>query len=219
MARPLPRKVPDGPKRLAALATTLSGATKTLMDDALDLARIRERLASVDARAAGTAPRAAVATILRQLDRGPEVLLIRRAEHERDPWSGHMAFPGGRHDPGDSNLEHTAVRETVEEVGLDLGAHGELLTRLDDVPTHTTGLVVRPFVWAVPDPPGLVPNEEVDEVHWVELASLMRGERDTTFELDWKGERLRFPAYRVEDRVVWGLTYRMLQILFAHLRA
>ncbi len=67
------------------------------------------------------APRAAVALVLR--DAGPggiELLFIRRAEHEKDPWSGHMGFPGGRAEPGDAGLEGTAVRETLEETGLDL---------------------------------------------------------------------------------------------------
>jgi 8-oxo-dGTP pyrophosphatase MutT (NUDIX family) len=189
------------------------------MNSPLDLARIRHRLATVEPRDAGTEPRAAVATILREPVVGrPEVLLIRRAEHPADPWSGHMAFPGGRFDPADPSLEHTAIRETVEELGLDLRAHGELVTRLDDVPTHKTGLVVRPFVFTVHATPPLAPNEEVDEVHWVDLRSLLQGERDTTHELEWKGSLHRMPAYQVADRIVWGLTYRMLQILFTHLR-
>lgn len=186
----------------------------------MDLATIRARLEGLRAPEADQAPRAAVAAILRESARGPEVLFIRRAERESDPWSGHMAFPGGRVEPHDATLVHTAMRETVEEIGLDLELHGELLARLDDVPTHTSGLVVRPFVWAVRDPPGLVPNHEVDEVHWVELGSLLRGERDTTFELEWKGAHHRLPAYAVGDgAVVWGLTYRMMQILLGHLRA
>lgn len=183
----------------------------------LDLARIRRRLSVIVPEEVGAAPRAAVAAVLRERARGPEILLIRRAEHPEDPWSGHMAFPGGRHDPTDPSLEHTAVRETAEEVGLDLEVHGQLIARLDDVPTHKTGLVVRPFVWELATAPGLVPNHEVAEVHWVDLASLARGERDTTYELEWKGQLHAFPAYRVEDRVVWGLTYRMLQILLSHL--
>lgn len=180
----------------------------------LDLTTIRRRLAAVDPRPSGE-PRAAVAAILREpIIARPEILLIRRAEHERDPWSGHMAFPGGRRDPDDATLEGTAVRETEEEIGLDLRAHGELIGRLDDVPTHKTGLVVRPFVFFVEDPPGLRPNHEVDEVHWVELRSLLEGDRDTTYLLDWNGAQHRFPAYQVGERAVWGLTYRMLQILF-----
>lgn len=190
------------------------------MNPPLDLARVRNRLAGADPRPAETEPRAAVATILREREAGrTEILLIRRAEHPRDPWSGHMAFPGGRHDPLDPSLEHTAVRETVEEVGLDLRAHGELVARLDDVPTHKTGLVVRPFVWAVGETPPLAPNgREVDEVHWVDLGSLLRGERDTTHRFEWRGSLHQVPAYHVADRIVWGLTYRMLQLLFMHLR-
>lgn len=184
----------------------------------IDLDHIRRALGAQTPRPAASDPRAAVAAILRERERGPEVLLIKRAEHENDPWSGHMAFPGGRRDPVDPTIEHTAVRETLEEIGLDLETHGELIAPLDDVPTHKSGLVVRPFVWAVESPPGLAPNHEVDEVHWIDLASMMRGERDTVFELDWKGERVRFPAYAVEDNVVWGLTFRMLQILFERVR-
>ena len=63
--------------------------------------------------------RAAVALVLRERDDGrPELLFIRRAEHEKDPWSGHMGFPGGRAERGDASLEATAVRETLEETGL-----------------------------------------------------------------------------------------------------
>ncbi len=186
------------------------------MDRALDLASIRRRLAEAEARDADGAPRAAVAAILRESGRGPEILLIRRAERASDPWSGHMAFPGGRHEASDPTLEHTAVRETSEEIGLDLRRHGHLIARLDDVPTHKTGLVVRPFVWEVEHVPALALNGEVSEVHWVDLDSLRRGARDTTYEMEWKGQLHRFPAYAVEDRIVWGLTYRMLQILLSH---
>lgn len=184
----------------------------------VDLDVIRARLGRVDPRSEPS-PKAAVAAVLREGTPGkPEVLFIQRAEHPDDPWSGHMAFPGGRLDPTDETLEGTAVRETREELGLDLRAHGALVGRLDDVPTHKTGLIVRPFVWTVERVPSLTPNHEVAAVHWVDLRSLMSGERDTGYDLDWKGARHRFPGYAVADRVVWGLTYRMLQIFFEVLR-
>jgi 8-oxo-dGTP pyrophosphatase MutT (NUDIX family) len=186
--------------------------------DELDLSAIRRKLAQLSPRTSEEAPRAAVAAVLRERAKRAEILFIKRAEHDGDPWSGHMAFPGGRLDPNDTGLEHTVMRETEEEIGLDLARYGELIARLDDVPTHTTGLVVRPFVWVIDDPPVLVPNHEVDEVHWVDLHSLMRGACDATFHLEWKGETHLMPAYRVGERTVWGLTYRMLQILFESLR-
>lgn len=163
--------------------------------------------------------RAAVATIVRPHEDGAQVLLIQRAEHPNDPWSGHMAFPGGRHDPGDHDLHHTAVRETAEEIGLPLTQHADPLGALDDVPTHTTGLVVRPYVfWLRETPPLVLERSEVAAVHWANLGAMMRGERDTTHELAWKGQTHRLPAYEVADRIVWGLTYRMLSTLFERLR-
>ncbi|MCB9598717.1 MAG: CoA pyrophosphatase, partial [Sandaracinaceae bacterium] len=137
------------------------------MSDPIDLAHLARR---VRARAVpeGPDPTAAVAAILRDRS-GPEILFIKRADSPGDPWSGHMAFPGGRRDPGDETLVHTARRETLEEVGLDLGAHGEILGPLDDVPTHTTGLVVRPYVWTIVGSPELIPNREVAATEWVSL--------------------------------------------------
>jgi 8-oxo-dGTP pyrophosphatase MutT (NUDIX family) len=125
-----------------------------------------------------------------------------------------MAFPGGRHEPHDPDLFATALRETREEVGLDL-SNARALGRLDDIETHQRGLVVRPYVFEVEgDPPFAVPNQEVAEVLWAPLAPLRRGERDTTFAYEHEGRPVRFPAYDVEGRIVWGLTYRMLQLLF-----
>ncbi len=160
-------------------------------------------------------PGAAVAAILRP---GAEILFIRRAEHPGDPWSGHMAFPGGRRDPGDASLEHTARRETLEEIGLDLERHGRLLGPLDDLPTFTHGLVVRPYVWAIDEARELEPNHEVSAVSWMSLATLESGAHDTTYPLQWKGQMHQFPGYDVGAGVVWGLTYRMLHGLFEALR-
>ena len=74
--------------------------------------------------------RAAVAIVVREGTDGPQVLLIRRAEHPGDAWSGHMAFPGGREDPGDESLLATAIRETFEELALDLRRMPSLRTEL-----------------------------------------------------------------------------------------
>lgn len=167
--------------------------------------------------------RAAVAAVLRQRAAAPlEVLFIRRAERPGDPWSGHMAFPGGRQEPHDLDLESTARRETEEELGLALDRHGEVIGRLDDVPAFArgqlTGMVVTPTVWLLRETPVLAPNHEVDEVHWASVPLLMSGQLDTTIDYPWQGHTLTLPGYRVGDRVVWGLTHRMLERLFERLR-
>jgi 8-oxo-dGTP pyrophosphatase MutT (NUDIX family) len=189
----------------------------------VDLDAIRRKLAARDPlRHGGPAERrAAVAAVLRPGTAGPELLLIRRAEREGDPWSGHMALPGGHAHPGDRDLLGTAMRETLEEVGVDLARH-ELLGPLDEHAAHAqgrfTGLVIAPFVFALREDPVISPNHEVAEVLWGPLAPMARGEIDAVLELKRAGQTVRFPGYEVGGQVVWGLTHRVLQNLFAVLR-
>ena len=162
---------------------------------------------------------AAVAMLLREGARGPEVLFIRRAEHPRDPWSGHMAFPGGRQHAEDASLLDTAMRETREEVGLDLRAEAEHIGQLDDLQAIARGkpqeTVIRPFVFEVHrESPIRADEKEVAEALWTPLLPLYRGEVDTVRPYQWHGTRIDFPAYDVGGRVVWGLTYQMLRSFF-----
>jgi 8-oxo-dGTP pyrophosphatase MutT (NUDIX family) len=167
--------------------------------------------------------RAAVAAVLRDLGRGPEVLLIRRAERARDPWSGHMAFPGGREDPEDPSLFHTAVRETHEEVALDLTRHGRLLGSLATVPAmargRPVGLTIAPYVFElIEDVPLALQPDEVTEWLWAPVEPMLRGERRGSVRYELSGQALTLPAFDIDGRMVWGLTYRMLESLFALLR-
>lgn len=194
------------------------------MPSPLDLTTITERLARLPSPqiALDTGPRAAVAAVLRGSSRGGvEILLIQRAEHPNDPWSGHMAFPGGRRDDADADLVATAVREAREEVGIDLSAHGALLARLDDVPAiargKRTGLTISPFVFALRE--GALGAElrvdatEVAEVVWAPLMPIIEGKEEGTMRYQHEGSELTLPCFRVDGKVVWGLTYRMIKML------
>jgi len=186
----------------------------------LGLRDVRGRLAGRAARELAEHEKwAAVAMLLREGTSGPEVFFIRRAEQPRDPWSGHMAFPGGRRDAGDTTLLHTAMRETREEVGLDLSREAEQIGQLDDLQAIARGkpqeTVIRPFVFEVRrQSPLQVDESEVAEALWTPLLPLYRGEVDTVRPYQWQGTEINFPAYDVGGRIVWGLTYQMLRSFF-----
>jgi 8-oxo-dGTP pyrophosphatase MutT (NUDIX family) len=163
---------------------------------------------------------AAVATILREGSAGTEVLLIKRASRPGDIWSGHMAFPGGHRDAGDADLASTAVRETLEEIGLDLARHGRLLGALNPLDVNPIGtryrMLVAPYVFALDgESPPLRLNHEVAAVHWGSLAAMFEGRSATRREMPVSGGLHPFPGYAVDDEIVWGLTYQMLHRLFA----
>jgi 8-oxo-dGTP pyrophosphatase MutT (NUDIX family) len=162
--------------------------------------------------------RAAVAAVAQGTALGVELLFIRRAERDGDRWSGHMAFPGGRVERSDADALHAAVRETREEIALDLTRGATLLGPLSQVPTLEHGrplpMVIEPFVFlldAAPPPPVL--SDEVQEVVWVPLDFFRDASHRGT--LPWRG--MKMPCYYWEKRPIWGLTLRMVDELVAAL--
>jgi 8-oxo-dGTP pyrophosphatase MutT (NUDIX family) len=156
---------------------------------------------------------AAVAVILHDGDEGIEALFIHRAVRIGDTWSGQIAFPGGRREPGDVDLLDTAIRETHEEIGVDLTS-AERLGTLDDLYPRTPVLppvVVRPFVFALTSRPPIVLNPEVQDAFWVSFRSLagpgVRGE----VTIDHPGiPRRVLPSYTLGKRTIWGMSERIL---------
>ena len=159
---------------------------------------------------------ASLRSSLAQLD----VLLIQRAEHPGDPWSGQIALPGGRQDPVDATLQDTAVRETFEETGINIAANGYVLGALDELRPRTPVLppiIVTPFVAVVDSDLPLGSSEEVAEAFWAPwslFADPTSGEESTVLV---HGAEWRVNSYVVGSRVVWGMTERMLRQLAARL--
>jgi 8-oxo-dGTP pyrophosphatase MutT (NUDIX family) len=163
--------------------------------------------------------RAAVAAVLRDGEDGAELLFIHRAEDPRDPWSGHMAFPGGRVDPEDAGPLDAALRETREEVGLDLEAAGEQLGRLSDVAAVGRGrplnMVITPFVFSIDGMPSLTPNHEVEAIVWVPISFLADRSNRSTFPYRRYGLSLDLPSYQYGEHLIWGLTFGMVDELLS----
>ncbi len=190
------------------------------MGDRVSLDDVRRALARIEPRAREDVPlgrKAAVAGVFRERESGLELLFIRRAEHPRDPWSGNMGWPGGRVDAGDGSSLVTAVRETREELALDLERDADLLGGLSERRTHLqvrgVPLAVAAFLFALHGDPVLSPNYEVQETVWVPLAYLLDRSNRGHFVWTGRGVPLPLPCYRYEGRVIWGLTLGLLDEL------
>jgi len=155
---------------------------------------------------------AAVAVVLATHPSGdPELLLIKRAEREGDPWSGQMALPGGRREALDADLSQTVRRETLEETGINLNGH-QLLGELDDLHPKSKFLppiVVRPFVFGVADRPDVTASDEVTLCLWVPLSQLRASSQRSQVVV--RGVALDVPSYVLGPHVIWGMTERILK--------
>ena len=166
--------------------------------------------------------RAAVAIMVREGAEVTEMLMIRRATRERDPWSGHMGFPGGRKDPEDASNLACALRETREEIGLDLAEWGKPLGELSDVNTgwrkSRPEMLVTPFVFEVGDLPTLKPNHEVDDVVWIPLHFLLDEHNREPLEWEWQGKKMETDSFLYATYRIWGLSLMMIDEMMGLLR-
>ncbi|MEO6528019.1 MAG: CoA pyrophosphatase [Gemmatimonadaceae bacterium] len=172
-------------------------------------------------RLEGEHRRAAILLVLRaQSDGEPELLMIKRAEAEGDPWSGHIACPGGRMEPGDHDLAVTAVRETWEETGVDIARDGRLLGHLDDISPRTPYLppiVIRPYLALVRADVEIVPSVEVAETFWVPVSALRTVSAWGMAAVTVRGHEQQVSVFQHGEFTVWGLTERVLRQLLVYM--
>ena len=161
---------------------------------------------------AGRRTRAAVAMIVRELPGDLEMLFIERATDVRDPWSGHLAFPGGKVEPGEQ-ARQAAERETREEIGLVLESE-RYLGRMSDIVGANLPVRVSCFAYAaVSSTIHPVINHEVRDVFWARLSDIRDPERHRTVMVGFSGRSLEVPAIilpQADKPVLWGITYRLV---------
>ncbi len=148
---------------------------------------------------------AAVTLLLKLADKDLRILFVKRVESPVDPWSGQMAFPGGKRDAADRSLKQTVVRETLEETNIDLDRCRFLGVMEPQKSTARPEMKVVPFVILLEYEPVIKLNEELEKSVWISPEELVRHRSTVKFSF---GE---FPAYVVGNIVIWGLTYRILE--------
>jgi 8-oxo-dGTP pyrophosphatase MutT (NUDIX family) len=140
----------------------------------------------------------------------PRVLLMKRAERTGDPWSGHISLPGGRYQASDRDLLETAIRETREELNIEL-AGARLLGHLPPLHPRTSGplgIEVTPFVFVTEVAVEPTPGPEALAAFWLPLATASSGSLDGTYA--YPNSQMTFPSWNYEGYVIWGLTWRIL---------
>jgi len=159
---------------------------------------------------------AAVIAVVRNMDDSLDLLFIRRAERAEDPWSGQIAFPGGRQHAGDRSTLETALRETKEELGIDLSRHGRIIGSLSDTTSHLGNLIITPYVACVPYTIEIRTNAEVSEYFWIPIDGL---NKVSNFPVTVRGDFLLRDAYVFGERVIWGLTARIIDDLLTCMKS
>lgn len=159
---------------------------------------------------------AAVAMLIKEGGASPEVLFIIRAEHDSDPWSGNIGFPGGRLNSASEPPRQAAIRETFEELSLDLRP-ARYLGRLDDLLGATLPVLVSCFVYHVTEPLELAPNHEVAATFWTPLTTLLERERHQQRTFHFHDQEHSLPVVELlepEQPLLWGITYRLIRNFF-----
>lgn len=177
--------------------------------------RLSERLAPPHNLQIETARirQAAVTLLLRESQSAAELLIIKRAERDGDPWSGHLALPGGRAEPEDADLLATAARETHEEIGVDLLSGGEFVGQLPLIAPKNPGLPqieITPLVALVPPQYEFRFSDEVVTAFWIQVEWLKRDGRSGEYRWKSGSAMQKLPAYPTEQGLIWGITERIL---------
>jgi 8-oxo-dGTP pyrophosphatase MutT (NUDIX family) len=161
---------------------------------------------------------AAVAVVLHDEPPGPRVLLMKRVERAGDPWSGHISLPGGRHEPVDPDLLATAIRETHEELAIDLSGTRVLgnLPVLRPFTSGPAGVEVTPFVFVTHAAVAPTCGPEATAAFWLPVELAASGALDAQY--TYPGTDRTFPSWQFESYTIWGLTWRILSDLLAAAR-
>jgi 8-oxo-dGTP pyrophosphatase MutT (NUDIX family) len=154
--------------------------------------------------------RGAVGVLIKEEGDDLWLLMIKRRENPRDPWSGQMAFPGGHADPQDRTLFDTVAREALEEVGIDLRKQ-EFLGCLSNLQPKNAPMIVSPFLFLAKQKVDPKTSVEAQEVLWIPMSFLLNPKNVSSIRVQMGREQVSMGCYRYSDHIIWGLSFRIIQ--------
>jgi len=163
---------------------------------------------------------ASVALILVESEKGPGLLFIKRQDNPEDPWSGHMALPGGRTHVGEGPVE-TAVRETFEEIGLELDSTRFLMRPVEARARQSMAsfmiypcLFITNYNWSKLYSSLSPCPKEVESIHFFPIVDLLNSKFQSKVHWSMNGKDLALPSIQIGRQTIWGLTYWILELFF-----
>jgi 8-oxo-dGTP diphosphatase len=154
--------------------------------------------------------RGAVAVLLKEETGDLCLLMIRRHESSRDPWSGQMAFPGGHADSQDRTLFDTVARETLEEVGIDIRKQ-TFLGCLRNVEPKNAPMIVAPFIFLVEGDVRPRTSSEAKEIIWIPMSFLLDRNNVSSTIVPIDGKEIRMGCYEYSSHIIWGMSFRIIR--------
>lgn len=158
--------------------------------------------------------RGAVGVLIKEEAEDLWLLMIKRGENPRDPWSGQMAFPGGHADSRDGTLFDTVAREAVEEVGINVH-NQQFLGCLRNVEPRNSPMVVTPFIFLITERVHPTTSREAKEILWIPLSFLLDPRNISSIVVPIGGEEVSMGCYRYSNRIIWGMSFRIIQEIFS----
>lgn len=153
---------------------------------------------------------AAVLMTLFEKDPGDwHMIFIRRtSSHEQDKHAGQIGFPGGKSESADPDLMYTALRETNEEIGIDLSGV-DVLGELTPLYITVSKFLVHPFLaYSWKSPEWIRQENEVEEILEIPLTSFLdpTTKKDTKIRLSTGIILNHVPCFQINGHVIWGAT-------------
>ncbi len=157
----------------------------------------------------------------------PHLFLIKRTIRQTDPWSGHVSFPGGRKNYNDQSLLQTSIRETFEEIGVNLSDEAQFVGALKEVIRHNERLSktikVSPYLFFLESEVNFkLDFQEVEKVVRVPLSYLLNKKFQVKFfplSSCFLIDRLNgWESILYQGEVIWGITFEVLSALIQDLK-